>query len=147
MSKTRNLLHIVFTTKHRLPTITEEFKKELYLYIFGILKNKNCFLHRMNGIVNHIHILIDLSPNIALADLIRDIKLASNKWMKNNPHFPDFTAWGEGYFAVSVSPEDLEKCKQYIIGQEKHHLFTDLMTEMDWIIHRNGMTWYVDDWK
>ena len=61
MSSYRQIIyHIVFRTKNGESTISNEYKKELYAYIYGIIKNKNCFLYRINGVENHIHILSDL---------------------------------------------------------------------------------------
>lgn len=147
MSKTRLLTHIVFSTKHRELTLTETNKRELYAYIFGILKNKNCFLERMNGIPDHIHLLVDLHPSVAVADLVRDIKSFSHKWLKSNPHFPLFNGWGDGYYAVSVSADGLASCKQYIMEQEEHHKLHDLLFEMHQFAGSNGLSWYEDDWE
>ena len=147
MSKTRCLIHIVFATKSRKRTIPEEHKRELYAYLYGILKNNKCFLHRMNGIPDHIHMLIDLHPMIALGDLIKELKLSSNKWMKQNPKFSDFECWGSGYYAVSVGVEGLDACKRYIIGQDVHHRGEDFMIEMEFMARRHGLTWYEDDWN
>ncbi len=146
MSKTKSLHHIVFATKHRKPTIAEEHKRELYAYIFGILKNKKCFLLRMNGIADHIHLLIDIHPTVAIADLVKDIKQNSNRWMRENPKFSRFESWGEGYYAVSIGIDDIESCKQYIMGQEEHHRVHNLLDEMEEMAGRNGLEWYADDW-
>lgn len=74
MSKTKCLIHLVFATKSRKTTILMPRKAELYNYIFGILKNNNCFVHRINGMSDHVHILFDLNPSIALADIVKAIK-------------------------------------------------------------------------
>lgn len=63
-------------------------KAELYNYIFGILKNNNCFVHRINGMSDHVHILFDLNPSIALADIVKAIKRCSTLWLKGNGIFP-----------------------------------------------------------
>ena len=146
MSKTKSLHHIVFATKRREMTIPEEYKRELYAYIMGIIKNKRCFLIRINGISNHIHILVDIHPTVALADLVKDIKQWSSHWMKDNPKFPLFDYWGEGYYAVSVGINELDKCKQYIINQENHHYGHNLLAEMKLMAENNGLSWYADDW-
>ena len=96
MIKNLCLLHVVFATKRREMTITEENKRELYAYIFGLLKNHKCYTYRINGIANHIHILFDLNPTIALSDIIREIKLSTNKWIRLNAgKFPYFWSWAD----------------------------------------------------
>ena len=145
MSKTKSLHHIVFATKYREMTIPEEYKKDLYAFIFGIIRNKKCFLLRMNGIGNHIHLLVDLHPSVALADLVRDVKQWSSNWLKGNPKYPCFDSWGEGYYAVSIGVDDVDACKRYIIGQEEHHLHHDLVDEMERIAVASGLEWHPDD--
>ena len=79
---------IIFSTKHRQPTIDETNCRELYQYISDVVKNKNCKLYRVNGLEDHIHIFSDLHPVISLSDYIKDIKVASNGWMKTSGKFP-----------------------------------------------------------
>ena len=145
MSKTKSLHHIVFATKHRDMTITEEYKKDLYAYILGIIRNRNCYLLRINGIANHVHMLVDIHPSIALADLVKDIKQWSSRWLRENSHFPMFDSWSEGYFAVSIGTEGIDACKSYIINQERHHLGRDLATEMEQMAGENGVEWHPNE--
>ena len=95
MSAYRQILyHIVFRTKGSEKTINQTHVIELKKYIWGIIKNKKCVLYRINGMEEHIHILSDLHPSIALADYIREIKVSSSKWMKESGLFPKFRGWG-----------------------------------------------------
>lgn len=128
-------------------TITEDFKRDLYAYIHGIIKNKQCYLHRINGIPNHLHLLIDIHPAVAIATLVKDIKQFSNRWIRgNSDKFPMFDNWGEGYYAVSVGANELERCKEYIKNQESHHSGRDLLDEMKNMAEAHGLAWYADDW-
>ena len=63
-------------------TIPEETSEYMYRYIWSIIKSRGCKLYRINGTCNHIHMLIELSPTMALSDLVRDIKQGSSKWAK-----------------------------------------------------------------
>lgn len=91
MSSYRQIIYqIIFRTKHSQKTLKPEHTEILFKYIWGIIKNKNCHLYRINGMEEHIHILTDLHPNIALADFIRDIKTASSIWLKDSGYFPHF---------------------------------------------------------
>ncbi len=100
----------------------------------------------MNGIPNHIHILVDIHPSISLADLVKEIKQWSSRWISSNPKFPLFECWGEGYYAVSVGTDEIESCKHYIINQEKHHKINVLESEMKHMAERNGLLWQENDW-
>ena len=67
---TQTLYQIVFSTKDREHTLTKPNREELYKYIWGVLKNKNCYLYRIGGVTDHIHIVTSLHPSISLASLI-----------------------------------------------------------------------------
>jgi len=115
------LYHIVFCTYNRLETIPETHHEELYRYIWGIIKSKKCVLYRINGIENHIHILCDLHPTVALSDLLRDIKRSTNYWMKKTGKFPLFTSWAEGSCVLTYSFREKDKIINYIKKQKEHH--------------------------
>ncbi len=112
---------IVFGTKDRKPAIVREHDEELYKYIYGIVKNKNCKLYRINGIEDHIHILSDLHPTVCLSDYVKDIKVASSLWMKESGKFPAFEAWQEGYGAFTYSVREKDMIINYIKNQKEHH--------------------------
>ena len=113
--------HIIFRTKHSQKTLKSEHIEVLFKYIWGIIKNKNCHLYRINGVEDHIHILTDLHPNIALADFVRDIKTASSIFLKKSTHFPDFIGWADGYAALTYAHWDKDKLINYIKNQQEHH--------------------------
>ena len=123
MSSYRQLLyHLVFRTKDSLPVINQENAGHLYAYITGIIKNKNCHLYRINGVQNHLHILTDLHPSIALADFIREIKVSSSLWMKSGDLFPGFRGWAEGYGSFTCSYMDMGRLIDYVSNQKVHHI-------------------------
>ena len=121
MAYTQILYHIVLRTKHSELTIAQEDVSPLYKYIWGIIKNKKGTLYRINGIEDHIHILSDLHPSIALADFIKSIKVATSLWMKQSPDFPYFRGWEEGYAAFTYSYKEKEVLINYIKKQQEHH--------------------------
>jgi REP element-mobilizing transposase RayT len=112
---------IVFGTKHRKPTIAEQHCEELYKYIWGIIKNNKCKLYRINGVEDHIHIFSDLHPSVALADFVKDIKVASSIWMKENEKFPEFEGWQDGYGAFTYSNREKDMIINYVKNQKVHH--------------------------
>ena len=95
--------HLVFGTKNLKPTIADIYAEELYKYISGIIKNRNCKLYRINGVEDHIHIMSDLHPSVCLSDYVKDIKVASSLWMKESGKFSAFEGWQEGYGAFTYS--------------------------------------------
>ena len=129
MAHRQILYHLVFGTKHRKATLTEAHSKQLYSYIFGTIKKKNCKLFRVNGVEDHIHILSDLHPSIALADFVKDIKVASSIWMKESGLFTDFEGWAEGYGAFTCSVKERQKIIDYIKTQKEHHKTVSFLEE------------------
>ncbi len=122
MSSYRQILyHLIFRTKNSQKVLNLEHSEDLYKYIGGIIKNKKCFLYRINGMEDHIHILSDLHPSIALADYMRDIKTATSIWMKDSGNFPGFIGWAEGYAALTYTQRDKEMIINYIKKQREHH--------------------------
>lgn len=118
---TQILYQIVFGTKGRKPTLIKENRPALFKYIAGILKNKKCHLYRINGVEDHLHIVTHLHPSVALASLIKDIKIASSGFIKSNGLFPDFTSWQVGYSAFTYSIEAKNNLIEYVKNQEEHH--------------------------
>ncbi len=76
--------HVVFATKYRHPTITDQIKERLYEYIGGTIRARKGNLVEIGAVKDHVHILARLSPAIAVADIVRDIKANSSKWMKHH---------------------------------------------------------------
>jgi putative transposase len=140
MSSYRQILyHLVFRTKNSRKAIVHEHSRELYAYIMGFIRNKNCFLYRINGIEDHIHILCDLHPSIALADFMRDLKTASSLWIKQSGKFPEFSGWAEGYAALTYSYRDKNKIVRYIKNQQEHHRKKSFEKELKRLLEKQGV--------
>jgi len=98
--------HIVFSTKNRERVLLANKRDDLFRYTWGILKNKDCHLYRIGGVEDHVHILTEIHPTIALAGLVKDIKTSTSSWIKSENIFSDFTHWQDGYGAFTVSHRD-----------------------------------------
>jgi len=112
---------------------------ELLKYIWGVLKNNNCKLFRMNAIEEHIHILCELHPSVSLSYLIKDIKVSSSVWIKENHIYPKFTGWAEGYGAFTLSIKEKDRVVKYIINQQEHHKTETFREEIIRIFKENGI--------
>ncbi len=126
---TQILYQIVFSTKNREPSLVKEGRERLFRYIWGILKNNKCHLYRINGMEDHIHILTSLHPSVALSDLVKDLKVASSKFIKENQVFPNFGYWQNGYSAFTYSYGAKDKLVTYIKNQEEHHKTISFLDE------------------
>lgn len=136
---TQILYQIVFGTKHHAHTLSKPGRDELYKYISGILRNKNCILYQINGVENHMHILTHLHPAVALSDLIKDIKLASSKFIKEEKLFPQFDGWQVGYSAFTYSQDRKEVLINYIKNQEEHHKKKSFREEYVELLKEHGV--------
>jgi putative transposase len=115
------ILHIVFSTKERLPLIKPSVEEELYSYISGVCKKLNSPVIKINGVEDHIHILLQLGRTIAVSDLISEIKSSSSRWIKTKDPFFNNFSWQGGFGVFSVSRQNLEGAKHYLEGQKEHH--------------------------
>lgn len=120
-SLVNNYIHIIFSTKHRLPLIQPAIEKELHTYIAEICNNRDTKVVRIGGYTNHIHILCLLSKNIPLAKLMKELKTLSSIWMKSKGEGLENFYWQDGYGAFSVSQEDVATISNYIENQHEHH--------------------------
>lgn len=118
---TQILYQIVFSTKNREPALMKENRPELFRYIWGILKNKKCHLYRINGVEDHLHIVTHIHQTVALAPLVKDIKLASSEYIREMDLFPDFKGWQEGYGGFTYSIKAKDALIEYVKNQEEHH--------------------------
>jgi REP element-mobilizing transposase RayT len=135
------LYHIVFCTHDRSKTLPIDHHEELYKYISGIIRNRNCVPYRINGTENHLHILSDLHPTVCLADFIKEIKTASNTWMKSTGRFPDFHSWSAGYAALTCCFRDKEMIVNYIRNQKVHHKKVSFEDEYRALLQEHGIEW------
>jgi putative transposase len=140
MSSYRQILyHITFHTKDSEKVLKNSGNDELFKYIWGILKNNNCKLYRINGIEDHVHIICDLHPSVALANLIKDIKVSSSKWIKEKGSYPKFTYWAEGYGAFTLSLKEKDSTIKYVMNQQQHHKKISFREEYIQILKDNGI--------
>lgn len=135
------LYHIVVCTHKRMNTLAEAHHEALYKFIWGIIKKRNSTLYSINGTKNHIHMLTDLHPTVCLSDFIKEIKTASNKWIKESGNFPDFDHWAEGSCSVTYNVKDKDMIKNYIRNQKEHHAIVSFEDEYRKLLKENGIEW------
>ena len=137
---TQIIYHIVFATKNRDPVLEQSRRRDLFAYIWGVVKHKNCQLYRINGVEDHVHLLTHLHPDIPLSSLVRDIKVSSAKWIKENNVFANFCNWQDGYGAFTHSLNDKDALSDYISRQEEHHKQKPFLDEYRYLLSQSGLT-------
>jgi REP element-mobilizing transposase RayT len=135
-SYSQNHLHIVFSTKDRQKLIEPAMQPKLWSYMAGIGRNHGFLVLANGGTSDHIHLLIQLPPVLALAKAISVVKANSARWM--NEHETKF-AWQQGYGAFSVSASNLGTVKRYIANQERHHRKKTYEQEFEGLLRKHGI--------
>ena len=114
-------VQVVIVVKFREALIQKKWKDELYKYITGIVTNKGQKMLRINGVENHIHMLLNIQPNIALSDLMSDVKANSTKWINDQGFCKHSFRWQEGFGAFTYSISQIDNVINYIDNQEERH--------------------------
>jgi putative transposase len=114
-------LQLVFAVKGRQSLISQKWEDELFKYITGIVQNKGQKLMAINGMPDHIHLLIGMKPSCRLSDLVREIKKSSNAWINEQGFIKGKFEWQEGYGAFSYSKSAIDQVAKYVMNQKEHH--------------------------
>ena len=134
---TNLLFHIVFCTHNHVPSIKQGLRSELFAYMGGLIKQKGGMSIIINGVDDHVHLLILLSPDISLSDVMRFVKSNSSRWIKER--FGIVFAWQKGFGAFSVSRSNVPVVSRYIRDQEIHHRKFDFTREFLSLLDKNGV--------
>jgi putative transposase len=131
--------HVIFSTKDRRPVLKKDRREELFRYLWGVIKNHHCHLYRLNGVDDHVHMLLSLHPTVNLADLMKNLKTGSSKWIKEKDVFPGFSGWQDGYGAFTLAISDKDAVIEYIKGQVEHHEKFSFQDEFRKILEEAGI--------
>ena len=128
------LLHIVFSTKNRENLIDPALAPKLYGYLNGACKGVGCPLVVAGGVHDHVHLLVSFGKTISMADLLKEIKKESSKWMKlqGAKQF----AWQDGYGAFSIGESQRTTVERYIANQQKHHARMTFTEELELMLKK-----------
>ncbi len=114
-------IQIVFAVKNRQALIHPEWEENLYRYTTGVVETRGHKMLAINGMPDHVHLFIGLKPSEALSDLVREIKNATNDYIKANRFSTFHFEWQAGYGAFSYSRSHMDAVCQYILNQKEHH--------------------------
>lgn len=135
-------LHLVFSTKDRQPNLHDRtVREETHRYLGGICNRQNCPVLIVGGVADHVHLLCRLGRSISIADLVKELKRDSSKWVKTQAGMGDDFYWQNGYGAFSVSPSHVEALQSYIANQEEHHRTESFQDEYRRLLKTYGLEW------
>ena len=118
---TQLYIHIIFAVKGRESLIPKQHKEVLHQYITRIITHKKQTVIQINSMPDHLHILVGITPDVAISDLVRDIKASSSKWINKKGWFVGRFEWQAGFAAFSYAHSQLDAVVRYIKNQEAHH--------------------------
>lgn len=118
---TQIFYHVVFAVRNREALIAGPLKEELYKYIAGIINNQKQKLFIINGMPDHVHMLLNCRPDVNLSNTVKEVKEHSSKFINDKKVLKGKFYWQEGFGAFTVSKRDVPMILNYIKNQEAHH--------------------------
>jgi putative transposase len=132
------LYHLVFSTKRRHAWITESCQERLYSYLGGILRGLGGVAESIGGAADHLHILASLKATHCLAEIMRELKSDSSKWVHEVIGIAAFR-WQDGYGAFTVSRSEVGWIQRYIREQKEHHRRKTFQEEYLDLLRQSGI--------
>jgi len=114
-------------------------RPELFRYVCGIAEGEGCRICAINGIDEHVHILLTLKPTMSVSELMRKLKTNSSKWIHEK--FPALLGfqWQSGFSVFSVSESVCDQVTEYIRKQSEHHHRIPFAEELRLLLEKNGI--------
>jgi len=140
-SVSRILVHVVFSTKHRVSVLTPAIRSELHPYMATVLTNNGCPSLCVGGVEDHAHLLFGLSRTLTVAKVVEAVKTSSSKWIKTKgSEFKGFH-WQGGYGIFSVSQSNANAVCRYIQNQVEHHKRKTFQAEFLELLKRHNIAY------
>lgn len=114
-------IHLVWTTKNRTPLMRKPIRPMIFQHIIEKAQTEGFHLDMINGIENHVHCLLSLNPKYAISQVVNLLKGESSHWINLNKIIRTRFSWQDGFSAFSVSESQVQRLRNYILNQEKHH--------------------------
>lgn len=118
---TQIYIQYVFAVQNRISLIADDWQTDLYKYMTGIIANQEHKLLSINGIPDHVHILVSMNPKQAPSDLMFHVKRSSSIWINDNKLCSGKFTWQEGFGAFSYGKSQIPTLAKYIENQKQHH--------------------------
>lgn len=119
MALWRLYYHLVWSTKDRLPLILPKYEDDLYNYIIGKSNHWSCIVHCVNGMPDHLHIIVSIPPKISISEYVQKIKGSTSHYISEK--YSSSFQWQKGYGVFSISQKNLDVAIEYVKNQKKHH--------------------------
>ena len=134
------IVHLVFSTKDRVPFIQPEMRPRLHAYMAEVARSLGCMAYRVGGVADHVHLALTLPRTLTQSDLVKELKTTSNHWLEKQDRaaYMDF-GWQRGYGIFSIGKSQLTDLVRYIEDQESHHAKRTFQDEFRAMLDKYGV--------
>jgi putative transposase len=133
-----NWQHIVFSTKGRQPWLIPELQVKLWPFLTGTADRLGIHPAAINGVPDHIHLLLGISGSLAISTAVQKLKANSSRWLKERCR--QFS-WQEGFSSFSVSASNLPAVVDYINRQQEHHKKRNFQEELVTLLKKHNVVY------
>ena len=130
-SFTQLYVHLVWTTRRRLPLILPEIEERLYSVILGKCRDLECHVLALGGVEDHVHLFVQFPSKLAIAKLMKNVKGASSHFVNHEIPDAERFEWQAGYGAFTVSKRSTEMVMDYVRNQKQRHKENQLIDELE----------------
>lgn len=135
------LVHLIWSTKDRQPWLAPGIRERTHAFLAGSARQLDCDAYRVGGVADHVHLAVRLSRTLSVADLVKALKTASSKWLKEQDSTFAGFHWQQGHGAFSVSMSQKDTLLQYIDTQEEHHRTRTFQDEYRDFLQKYGIAY------
>ena len=137
MSWVRIWVHLVFSTKDRIPFLnSNDIRRKVFEHIIQNAKEKDIWLDTINGYTDHVHCLLSLNKDQSISKVSQLLKGESSNWINKNKIVSSKFLWQDDYWAVSES--HIESVRNYIKQQDEHHKIKSFDEEVKSFMEKYG---------
>jgi len=145
MSWVRIWVHLVFSTKDRIPFLnSNDIRRKIFEHIIQNAKEKDIWLDSINGYTDHVHCLLSLNKDQSISKVSQLLKGESSNWINKNKIVSSKFLWQDDYWAVSVSEGHIESVRNYIKQQDEHHKIKSFDEEVKSFMEKYGWSVFKD---
>lgn len=122
-------LQLVFAVKYRKALLDKAWRKKAFAVMGNLVNETGCTNIIVNGVEDHVHLLVSLKPSVSISDLMKTVKAKSSKYINDNHLTEERFEWQRGYGVFSYSQSSVDNVFRYIANQEEHHKKQSLRKE------------------
>jgi putative transposase len=117
----RTYYHLVWATQERAPLIRPEIEAQLFAYLVRKASELGVFVYAINGMADHVHLIVSIPPHHSVAEVVKLLKGASSHDLKLAGLLDSGFAWQRGYGVLTLGERQKKDAEAYVVNQKTHH--------------------------